>query len=101
MLDGASVESLNLLREGVRIMRIEAPWHNHRRRIGRYGGEPFLATQPLAGLELFGALVREMGVLIAWCREQGSRRVAVGRSEQRRVGKACVSTSRSRWSPDL
>src|SRR3546814_19989233 len=24
----------------------------------------------------------------------------VGRSEERRVGKACVSTCRSRWSPD-
>src|SRR3546814_7554566 len=28
---------------------------------------------------------------------RGSRRV--GRSEERRVGKECVSTSRSRWSP--
>src|SRR3546814_16425987 len=26
--------------------------------------------------------------------------VATGRSEERRVGKACVSTCRSRWSPD-
>src|SRR3546814_5697956 len=26
-------------------------------------------------------------------------RIAAGRSEERRVGKACVSTCRSRWSP--
>src|SRR3546814_5748776 len=28
-----------------------------------------------------------------------SRRAATGRSEERRVGKECVSTCRSRWSP--
>src|SRR3546814_10522386 len=28
-----------------------------------------------------------------------SRRAAAGRSEERRVGKECVSTCRSRWSP--
>src|SRR3546814_20282977 len=27
-------------------------------------------------------------------------RLLAGRSEERRVGKACVSTCRSRWSPD-
>src|SRR3546814_6398350 len=29
----------------------------------------------------------------------GERRAAVDRSEERRVGKECVSTCRSRWSP--
>src|SRR3546814_3441911 len=32
-----------------------------------------------------------------WGREQ--YQVTVGRSEERRVGKECVSTCRSRWSP--
>src|SRR3546814_15466319 len=43
----------------------------------------------------------------AGCDRQGARRAegagnprAVGRSEERRVGKACVSTCRSRWSPN-
>src|SRR3546814_20874383 len=31
----------------------------------------------------------------------GKVRAAVGRPEVRRVGKECVSTSRSRWSPSL
>jgi hypothetical protein len=78
MLEGTSEESLNLVAEGVRIVRLEAPWHNRRRAPGTYGGEPFLATQPLGGLDLSAAQVREMGVLVAWCRDQGSRRVAVG-----------------------
>jgi hypothetical protein len=78
MLEGTSEESLNLVAEGVRIVRLEAPWHNRRRTPGTYGGEPFLATQPLGGLDLSAAQVREMGVLIAWCRGAGSRRVAVG-----------------------
>src|SRR3546814_10550380 len=29
----------------------------------------------------------------------GARRATAGRSEERRVGKECVSTCRSRWSP--
>src|SRR3546814_14545314 len=32
--------------------------------------------------------------------DRGQRRIKVGRSEERRVGKECVSTCRSRWSPD-
>src|SRR3546814_2404388 len=32
-------------------------------------------------------------------RLKGERRTATGRSEERRVGKECVSTCRSRWSP--
>src|SRR3546814_11639586 len=32
-------------------------------------------------------------------RESMKRRFFVGRSEERRVGKECVSTCRSRWSP--
>src|SRR3546814_19032464 len=38
----------------------------------------------------------------AWPWAGGARRVAGGlwRSEERRVGKECVSTCRSRWSPD-
>lgn len=78
MLEGAAEESLTLASEGVRIVRLEAPWHNRRRKPGTYGGEPFLAHQPLSGLDLFAAEVREMGMLVAWCREAGSRRVAVG-----------------------
>lgn len=101
MLDGASGESLNLLREGVRIVRIEAPWHNHRRRIGRYGGEPFLATQPLGGLDLFGAQVREMGVLIAWCREQGSRRVAVGGTSLGALASQLVASHAHCWPAEM
>src|SRR3546814_18869012 len=35
-----------------------------------------------------------------WMRSRASaRRDAKGRSEERRVGKECVSTCRSRWSP--
>ncbi len=101
MLDGASEETLNLLREGVRVVRIEAPWHNHRRRIGRYGGEPFLATQPLGGLDLFGALVREMGVLVAWCREQGSRRVAVGGTSLGALASQLVASHAHCWPAEM
>src|SRR3546814_14058855 len=39
--------------------------------------------------------------VLAWCGEMGVEwhYIAPGRSEERRVGKECVSTCRSRWSP--
>jgi hypothetical protein len=78
MLERMGDEDATLIAEGVRVVRLEAPWHNRRRRPGTYGGEPFIATQPLGALDLFAAEVREFAVLIDWCRAQGSRRVAVG-----------------------
>src|SRR3546814_14322814 len=36
----------------------------------------------------------------SFMREPGARMYKTGRSEERRVGKECVSTCRSRWSPD-
>src|SRR3546814_12949542 len=35
-----------------------------------------------------------------WFRGLAARIASSGRSEERRVGKACVGTCRSRWSPD-
>src|SRR3546814_13081837 len=49
--------------------------------------------------------VRVSLVIIAWracghsTRTSSARRSTPGRSEERRVGKECVSTCRSRWSP--
>src|SRR3546814_9427400 len=51
-------------------------------------------------LQSFVALCGECGddtTLAAWPRAGGS--MLLGRSEERRVGKECVSTCRSRWSP--
>lgn len=78
MLERAGDEDATLVADGVRVVRLEAPWHNRRRKPGTYGGEPFVATQPLGALDLFAAEVREFAVLIDWCRAQGSRRVALG-----------------------
>src|SRR3546814_12583765 len=50
---------------------------------------------------------RDLAFVVDRLREAGAQRVVVGgaslgameRSEERRVGKECVSTCRSRWSP--
>src|SRR3546814_12917593 len=44
--------------------------------------------------------VSEKGDLANWRTMDSSAIPAVGRSEERRVGKECVSTCKSRWSPD-
>src|SRR3546814_14018497 len=55
-------------------------------------------------VELFDGVREFVGYAVARCLVQSSREVAapdldVARSEERRVGKECVSTCRSRWSP--
>ncbi len=77
-LDGADDGGGAVPRLGLRLVRLEAPWHNRRRLPGSYGGEPFLATQPEGTLVLLGAAVREFAIATAWCRRQGSARVAIG-----------------------
>src|SRR3546814_4834359 len=53
---------------------------------GRVGGEPFAA---------------DFRYTDTWVRRDGKWLLAASnRSEERRVGKECVSTCRSRWSPD-
>src|SRR3546814_8141216 len=39
------------------------------------------------------------GRVVNWTHQEASRRMRISRSEERRVGKECVSTCRSRWSP--
>src|SRR3546814_13965448 len=40
-----------------------------------------------------------LGMSVLWF-QRGVQADAAGRSEERRVGKECVSTCRSRWSPE-
>src|SRR3546814_18696913 len=55
--------------------------------------EALFLSQPAVTLQL-QALARDMGVPLF---ERSGRRFS--RSEERRVGKECVSTCKSRWSP--
>src|SRR3546814_11581483 len=62
---------------------------------GQGRGGLAIARQP--GLEHPAMLV--IGAFVAAGGLQVLAHVALGRSEERRVGKECVSTCRSRWSP--
>ena len=102
---GVELESLATVEEkatefprfGVRLVRLEAPWHNRRRLPGRYGGEPFLGSQPFGALDLFAAEVREMAMLIAWCRQVGSGRVAVGGTSLGALASQLVASHAKGW----
>jgi hypothetical protein len=77
-LAGAGDETGGLPGLGIRLVRTQAPWHDRRRPPGRYGGEPFFGAQPTGALDLFSAAVRELAVIVAWCRRRGAGRIAVG-----------------------
>src|SRR3546814_8742989 len=66
--------------------------------VGGLGVRPWLD-----GLDLDDGVHRRAGARPCLCMEEGSARLGVrpqsGRSEERRVGKECVSTCRARWSP--
>lgn len=66
-----------LLQAGVRIIRIEAPWHGRRRLPGWYGGEPLLARGLGGLLDFFQAYVIEIGQMVAWARATRGGPVAV------------------------
>ena len=76
MIDDAA----HFCRMGMRVVRPEAPWHGRRVAPGRYGGEKFIATMPLGSLDFFSSQVREVAVLMEWCRENTAAPVAVGGS---------------------
>src|SRR3546814_12837656 len=81
----------------------------HGNKLGHKGGpsligkcHSFLAQRPSASIKI----VQRTGfvALTAFClhfamTSRFSRRNSSARSEERRVGKECVSTCRSRWSP--
>src|SRR3546814_4118087 len=52
----------------------------------------------IGGPQLVGAAVFAVPAMREFVREQPAQRLAIS-SEERRVGKECVSTCRSRWSP--
>src|SRR3546814_18263741 len=68
---------------------------NPRHRIGRIVGEPLKALYPELGREERRARVLEMLEQVGLSAGDAVRH----RSEERRVGKECVSPCRSRWSP--
>lgn len=65
-----------LVREGVRVIRIEGPWHNRRCLPGICPADPVIGRGPLGLIELFQAWLAEVAVVIAWARGRGSEKVA-------------------------
>jgi hypothetical protein len=96
-LDGVEDGVADLVRLGVRVLRLEAPWHNRRRPPGWYGGEPFLAGPPTSALDLFSAEVREMATLVAWCRGNSRGRVAVGGTSLGALASQLVASHCGNW----
>ncbi|WP_119462348.1 alpha/beta hydrolase family protein [Rhodospirillaceae bacterium SYSU D60014] len=84
---GVELESLDgiddqivvaLAQSGVRVVRLDAPWHGRRRQPGYYGGEPFIAGLPISAFSFLSAVVPELATLVAWCRSNSAGRVAIG-----------------------
>jgi pimeloyl-ACP methyl ester carboxylesterase len=65
---------------GFRVVRPEAPWHGRRVPDGCYGGERFIATLPRGTLEFCTAQVREVAVLMDWCRRHSGSSVSLAGS---------------------
>lgn len=63
---------------GIRVIRPEAPWHGRRVPDGYYGGEHFLSSAPLGGVDFFTAQHQEWAVLMDWARRTSSGPVGMG-----------------------
>lgn len=72
--------ALALARRGLRVVLAEFAGHGKRRKPGLYGGEAFMRGQPVVGVLHLLEASDEAARLIAWCRAQGSRSVALAGS---------------------
>jgi pimeloyl-ACP methyl ester carboxylesterase len=61
---------------GLRLILPDAPGHNRRVIPGLYGGESFILAPPVSGLRHLTIAAQEFGILAAWSRANGSKRVA-------------------------
>ena len=86
---------------GLRVVRVEGPWHGRRRQAGRYGGEPILARGPMGMVELLEAWVAEVALWIDWARRAGSGPVALsGISLGALASQLAISAARD-WPRDM
>lgn len=67
-----------LVQRGIRVVRLDLPFHDRRRRRGTYGGQPIMSAIPLGPIEFFAAYAYDIAVLMDWARAQGTGPVAVG-----------------------
>ena len=67
-----------LLRNGVRLVFPDGPWHGRRRLGGYFGGEPIIAQAPDGMLTCMQAWSSEIATLLHWARSSGSPMVAIG-----------------------
>lgn len=100
-LEGTFDDLQGLVRRGVRVVRLSAPWHNRRRLPGTYGGEPFFAGQPASGLDMFRSLALELAVLTGWARAQGTGRVAIGGTSLGALATQLAASHATAWPAPL
>ena len=90
-----------LAAQGIRVLRVEGPWHGRRRLPGFYGGEPILGRGVLGLLEAFEAWAREVSAWIAWARRSSNGPVAVGGISLGALTSQLVLTASRDWPPSL
>ncbi|WP_395020586.1 alpha/beta hydrolase [Dongia sp.] len=78
MMKGDLKGYASLTAYGLRVILPDGPGHNRRVVPGLYGGESFIMSPPRSGLRHLSAAAKELGILAAWARGNGSNRVAFG-----------------------
>lgn len=91
----------DLANQGIRVIRPEGPWHGRRMLKGFYGGEPVLARGPDGLLTFLRSWIGEMAALVAWARESGSPRVAVGGASLGALTSQLAATVSGSWPETL
>ena len=73
-------EVSELTRNGIRVIRPEAPWHGRRVLPGHFGGEQLLSRLPNSMFDFVAAQHQEWATIINWARETSDGPVAIGGS---------------------
>jgi pimeloyl-ACP methyl ester carboxylesterase len=94
MLASPPRDFIALARKGLRVLLPDAPGHNRRCALGSYGGESFIRAAPASAIRHFREAALEFAAIVAWCREQGDGKVALGGIS---LGALSAQVAASRW----
>ena len=90
-------ETVELVKNGIRVIRPESPWHGRRVEDKKFGGFDFLDEAPLSYIKFYEAAVNEWHIMSRWAKERGCSKLAFGGSSLGAQTAQLVSLKSKSW----
>ena len=87
----------SLVRQGIRVIRSEAPSHGRRREPGWYAGETVMGRAPLGQIDLLPQWSADIAVLIDWSRRHGDGLTGIGGTSLGALTSQLLASASADW----